>query len=102
MFRYHLVNERYWKISTSASCTEASGKSTLVKAILGLLPVQSGTVSVFGKEIARNPRLRTRIGYVPQHSRIDMYFPLTVREVVISGTYGRLGLFRRPGKPEHV
>lgn len=77
-----------------------AGKSTLVKAILGLLPAASGSIHVFGKDIYKNPRLRTRIGYVPQHSRLDMYFPLTVIDVVMTGTYGRLGLFKRPGKKE--
>src|SRR5262249_48223944 len=31
---------------------------------------------------------------------VDWDFPVTVRDVVLMGTYGRLGLFRRPGKAE--
>jgi ABC-type Mn2+/Zn2+ transport system ATPase subunit len=77
-----------------------AGKSTLVKTVLGLLPIHKGTIRLFGNDIVNNPQLRTRIGYVPQHSRIDLYFPLTVLEVVMTGTYGKLGLFKRPGKKE--
>lgn len=53
------------------------GKTTLVKAILGLLPVFSGKV-VF-------PQGRPGTGYLPQVSQIDKSFPITVREVVSSG-----------------
>jgi zinc transport system ATP-binding protein len=77
-----------------------AGKSTLVKAILGLLPLERGSVHLLGKDIHKHPRMRTRIGYVPQHTSIDLYFPLTVLDVVLSGTYGKLGLFKRPGQAE--
>ena len=40
-----------------------AGKTTLLKAILGLLPLQQGTISVLGKPVRRgNPT----IGYLPQ------------------------------------
>lgn len=62
-----------------------SGKSTLVKSLLGLLPLQSGSVEVFGKPINQFSEWQ-RIGYVPQHVfRGDRAFPATVREVVESG-----------------
>ncbi len=38
-----------------------------------------------------------RIGYVPQIQNIDPRMPVSVREVVMMGRYGRLGLLRRPG-----
>lgn len=41
--------------------------------------------------------LRRRIGYVPQIQNIDPRMPVSVREVVMMGRYGRLGLLRRPG-----
>lgn len=71
-----------------------AGKSTLIKAILGLLPVSSGHVDVFGKTL-KNQRLR--VGYVPQRESVDWDFPIQVLDVVLMGTYGRLGWFRRPG-----
>lgn len=53
------------------------GKTTLVKVILGLLPVFSGKVLF--------PGGRPGTGYLPQASQIDKSFPVTVREVVSSG-----------------
>lgn len=55
------------------------GKTTLLRIILGLLRPSSGTV-----EIARG----TTIGYLPQKTRIDSHFPITVQEVVESGLLG--------------
>ncbi len=74
-----------------------AGKSTLLKAILGLIPSLDGQVSVFGKPYASQ---RRRIGYVPQRESVDWDFPTDALDVVLMGTYGRLGLFRRPGKKE--
>jgi manganese/zinc/iron transport system ATP- binding protein len=74
-----------------------AGKSTLIKAILGLVPLASGSIRVFGRPIGD---VRRRIGYVPQRETVDWDFPVTVLDVVLMGTYGRLGWFRRPGARE--
>lgn len=74
-----------------------AGKSTLIKAIMGLIPAESGWIQIYGQPLARQRRL---VGYVPQRESVDWDFPVTVRDVVLMGTYGRLGLFRRPGKAE--
>ena len=63
------------------------GKTTLVKCILGLLKPTAGRIDYA-------PRLR--IGYLPQYTRIDRQFPITVDEVVLSGLDGRQGLCSRP------
>jgi ABC-type cobalamin/Fe3+-siderophores transport system ATPase subunit len=42
--------------------------------------------------------LRKKVGYVPQVENIDPRMPMNVREVVMIGRYGLLGLLRRPGK----
>ncbi|MFK7769055.1 MAG: metal ABC transporter ATP-binding protein [Mariniblastus sp.] len=76
-----------------------AGKSTLLKSILDLTPRLAGTVSVLGKSFAEN---RKQISYVPQRSTIDWDFPTTVLDLVMMGTYGRLGWFRRPGKKEKL
>lgn len=70
-----------------------AGKSTLIKAILGLVPLASGQVAILGKPYAQQRRL---IGYVPQRESVDWDFPVSVLDVVLMGTYGQLGWFRRP------
>jgi manganese/zinc/iron transport system ATP- binding protein len=74
-----------------------AGKSTLIKAILGLLPMASGSVKVLGEPVAKQ---RKKIGYVPQRESVDWDFPVSVLDVVLMGTYGRLGWFRQPGHGE--
>jgi len=74
-----------------------AGKSTLIKAAMGLLPSSSGWVKVFGRPVSE---MLTRIGYVPQRESVDWDFPVNVMDVVLMGRYGRLGLFRRPGKAD--
>lgn len=74
-----------------------AGKSTFIKAVLGLVPIAAGDVRVFGDAPSRQ---RRRIGYVPQRESVDWDFPVSVLDVVLMGTYGRLGWFRRPGASE--
>ncbi|MCC6418359.1 MAG: metal ABC transporter ATP-binding protein [Gemmataceae bacterium] len=76
-----------------------AGKSTLIKAVLGLVPLASGQVRVFGRPVSAE---RRRIGYVPQRETVDWDFPVSVLDVVLMGTYGRLGWFRRPGARERA
>src|SRR5881398_2889303 len=76
-----------------------AGKSTLLKAVLGLVPLASGEVRLFGQPVAAQ---RRRIGYVPQRESVDWDFPVNVLDVVLMGTYGRLGWFRRPGAKERT
>ena len=54
--------------------SNGSGKSTFVKACLGLAPIQSGTVSIFGTEFSHF-KDRNRLGYVPQRIHDAMEFP---------------------------
>ncbi len=75
-----------------------AGKSTLIKAAMGLLPVSSGWVKVFGESVAKNFR---RVGYVPQRESVDWDFPVSVMDVVLMGRYGKLGLLKRPTKDDH-
>ncbi len=76
-----------------------AGKTTLIKAALGLLPLASGKVEIYGRPYWEQ---RAMVGYVPQRESVDWDFPVTVRDVVLMGTYGRLGWFRRPGRAENV
>jgi zinc transport system ATP-binding protein len=72
-----------------------SGKSTLVRAIVGLLPVASGSVELFGTP-RQHFRDWRRVGYVPQRSTAQSGVPATVTEVV---TTGRLSRHRFLGWP---
>jgi len=72
-----------------------AGKSTLLKAILGLVPIASGRIRVFGRTTSE---ARSMIGYVPQRETVDWDFPVSALDVVVMGRYGRLGWFRRPGR----
>jgi len=74
-----------------------SGKSTLVRAALGLAPLRSGRVELFGTPLRRFRQWR-RIGYVPQRLGAGSGVPATVREVVSAGRLGRRG-FLRPPRP---
>lgn len=74
-----------------------AGKSTLIKAIMGLVTPSSGYVKVFDKTLEE---VRSKISYVPQRESVDWNFPASVLDVVMMGTYGKLGLFKRPGKKE--
>lgn len=76
-----------------------AGKSTLLKAILGLVPILSGSVRIFGEPLER---VRQRVAYVPQRESVDWDFPVSVFDVVLMGTYGRLGWCRRPGTAERA
>ncbi len=71
-----------------------AGKSTLLKAILGLTPLASGWIEVFGKRLRD---VRQHVGYMPQRETVDWDFPINVADVVLMGRYGRLGWLRRPG-----
>ena len=74
-----------------------AGKTTLIKAALGLVPLASGKVEIYGKSYEEQRHL---VGYVPQRETVDWDFPVTVRDVVLMGTYGQLGWFRRPGRAQ--
>jgi zinc transport system ATP-binding protein len=80
-----------------------SGKSTLVRAALGLLPLTSGTVRIFGTPLARF-RQRHRIGYVPQRLGAGGGVPATVTELVSAGRLSRrrVPLPRRAGDRQAV
>lgn len=58
------------------------GKTTFLKAVLGLIRKESGEILIENKSIEKNRHL---IGYVPQISLVDRKFPISVLEVVMTG-----------------
>jgi ABC-type Mn2+/Zn2+ transport system ATPase subunit len=79
-----------------------AGKTTLLTVVNGLGKLIHGQAWVLGSRLNwRNGNdLRKRIGYVAQVERIDPRLPINVRETVMVGCYGRLGLFGRPTRAQ--
>ena len=61
-----------------------TGKSTLIKAILGLHPVKEGKIT-YSDFLNKN-----EIGYLPQQNQIQKDFPASVSEIVLSGCQNKL------------
>ncbi len=76
-----------------------AGKSTLIKAALGMIPLASGWVKFYSQPINKQRKI---IGYVPQRESVDWDFPTHALDVVLMGTYGKLGWIRRPGRKERA
>ena len=72
-----------------------AGKSTLFKALVGLLPLNSGQIFIHGAPLGQHIDC---VAYVPQREEVDWRFPVTVRDVVMMGRFGKLGLLQQPGK----
>ncbi len=71
-----------------------SGKSSLFGAVMGTVRPSAGTVSILGGDPAAARRAGA-VAYVPQSEQVDWTFPLRVRDVVMTGRYGRMGTTRR-------
>lgn len=71
------------------------GKTTLVKAILQLIPY-SGYIHYHNGSNIKDGS----IGYLPQQNSFDRSFPITVREVVISGLQSRQRNLWKLGRTE--
>jgi manganese/zinc/iron transport system ATP- binding protein len=74
-----------------------AGKTTLLKAVVDLISPAAGWVHIYGKPYRQQRHL---VAYMPQRTSVDWDFPTSVLDVVLMGTYGRLGWFRRPGRAE--
>ncbi len=68
------------------------GKSTLLKAMLGLVPPTRGEVRLWGEPPQRSA---SRVGYVPQHSFFDRDFPIAAWDVVLMGRLSRPHVLHR-------
>src|SRR5881409_1361794 len=69
------------------------GKTTLLKSLMGVVPVKTGRILLVGTDITRDTpyeRVRLGLGYVPQGREI--FGRLTVEENL------RMGLAYKPGK----
>lgn len=69
------------------------GKSTLIKAIMGLVSKDRGDIRIMDKSIKSAYR---ELAYVPQKSSIDPSFPILVKDVVVQGCYPHISWWKRP------
>lgn len=78
-----------------------SGKTSLVRALVGLLQVTHGRITLEGKPIRGwRPAERARaIGVVPQREELAFSWP--VEEFVMFGRYARLGALAPPTRDDH-
>lgn len=70
-----------------------SGKSTMFKAVMGLVRPSRGRVRIGGEPIEAALR-RNLVAYVPQAEEVDWSFPVSVRDVVMMGRYGHMNILR--------
>lgn len=68
------------------------GKTTLLKTILGLLPVRKGSITYYDKG---EKTASLNIGYLPQINRVDKKFPISVSRVILSGLTPGDRIFKR-------
>jgi ABC-type Mn2+/Zn2+ transport system ATPase subunit len=73
--------------------SNGAGKSSLLKTVVGLMPLSQGDVRIYGHPIGT---CRHRVAYLPQRGEIDWQFPVDLRTLVLSGRYVHLGWLRRP------
>ncbi|MFP4236316.1 MAG: metal ABC transporter ATP-binding protein [Desulfonatronovibrio sp.] len=74
------------------------GKSTLIKILLGILPIQKGKVSVLGRKPGKAAH---KTGYLPQNIAVNDRFPINVLDVVLMGRLANAGRFRRYTSSDH-
>jgi zinc transport system ATP-binding protein len=76
------------------------GKTTLLRAILGLIRPTSGEIHIFGQSPEAVLKTGSVFGYLPQILKVAPDFPIRVIDVVMMGRYGRIGAMRRPKKED--
>ena len=80
----------------------AVGKTTLLETINGVLKASKGSVKVFGKDVSKNGHdVRKDIGYLPQEVSFDGESPFLVRDVVLMGRYGAMGILKSPKQRDY-
>ena len=99
------LEDATFEIPTSTICAlvgiNGAGKSTLFKALMGFVPIASGSISLLNHPSAKTLPKNT-VAYVPQNEEVDWNFPVLVEDVVMMGRYGHMGFLRRPKSADRV
>lgn len=74
-----------------------AGKSSLFKAMVGLLPLQTGRILIHGLPLGNH---KDCVAYIPQREEVDWRFPVTVHDVVMMGRFGARGWFARSNRAD--
>lgn len=93
---HHLTMELHCGNCVALLGPNGAGKTTLFKAIVGLQPMEHGTITFHGHDHPPGGPA-TDLAYLPQRSTQDSDFPITVRGVVELGRFLRIGWWRRFG-----
>ncbi|MDR2400049.1 MAG: metal ABC transporter ATP-binding protein [Deferribacteraceae bacterium] len=70
------------------------GKTTLLKSLMGLVKPTAGKIYVYGKSAETQKK---RVSLIPHASSVNWSFPIRLYDMVIMGTYSRIGWILRPG-----
>ena len=76
------------------------GKTTLVGLLVGLRRPTAGAVQLFGLTPKQAVARGDILGYVPQRQAAPPHFPLSVRQVILTGLAGKTGLLRPYAKAD--
>jgi ABC-type Mn2+/Zn2+ transport system ATPase subunit len=77
-----------------------AGKTSLLKAVAGLIPLETGTIEIGGHDGSVGHG--AYVAYLPQRSAIDWDFPTTVRGLVEMGRYPALSWWKPFGDKDRL